>query len=52
MAVVLAVRNVDSFMFWRSSGDTRRYQRPGTTVPSSVPPIEPATSSDAKSSPS
>src|SRR5206468_12992569 len=52
MAVVLAVRNVDSLRLRRSSGDTRRYQSPGTTVPISVPPMEPATSSEAQSSPS
>src|SRR5262245_51799089 len=52
MAVVLAVRKVDCFRFWRSSGDVRRYQSPGTSVPSSVPPMEPATRSDAQSSPS
>ena len=46
MAVVLAVRNVDSFRFRRSSGGARRYQRPGTTVPRKAPPIEAATSSD------
>src|SRR5205814_2727081 len=52
IAVVFAVRNVDSFMLRRSSGETRRYHRPGTTVPTSVPAMEPATSSEAQSSPS
>src|SRR5438876_7329595 len=52
IAVVFAVRNVDSLTLRRSSGEVLRYQRPGTTVPRSVPLIDPATSSDAKSSPS
>ena len=51
MAVVLAVRKVDCLRFSRSSGESRRCQRPGTTVPRNVPPIEPATSSDARVSP-
>src|ERR671924_791354 len=33
IAVVFAVRNVDSLRLRRSSDETRRYQRPGTTVP-------------------
>ena len=40
--------------FWRMDGEqleVLRFQSPGTTVPASVPPIEPATSSDAQSSP-
>ena len=52
IAVVFAVRNVDSLMFCRSSGEVRRYQSPGTTAPRRVPPIEPATTSEARSSPS
>src|SRR2546427_6056340 len=52
MAVVFAVRNVACFRFARSSGDVRRYQSPGITVPVKVPPIEAATMRDATSSPS
>ncbi len=52
MAVVFAVRNVACLRFSRSSGDFRRYQIPGITVPVKVPPIEAATTSDATSSPS
>src|SRR5262245_10546568 len=52
IAVVFAVRNVASFRFLRSSGEPRKYQRSGTTVPTSVPPIDPATSNEAQSSPS
>src|SRR5213593_1385802 len=52
IAVVLAVRNVACLRFSRSSGDVRRYQIPGITVPVKVPPIEAATTSDATSSPS
>ena len=52
MAVVFAVRNVACLMFCRSSGEVLRFMSTGMTVPRSVPPIEPATSSDAKSSPS
>ena len=50
IAVVLAVRKVDSLRFRRSSGETRRYQSPGTTVPRNVPPIAPATASEAQGS--
>src|SRR5215475_2320326 len=51
IAVVLAVRKVDSLMLRRSSAEVRKYQRPGTTVPTNVPPMEPATTSEAQSSP-
>jgi len=50
IAVVFAVRKTDCFMFTRSSFDFLRYQSPGTRAPASVPPIEPATSSDAQAS--
>ena len=44
MAVVLAVRNVDSFRLRRSSSEVGSRRRPGPTVPASVPPMAAETS--------